>query len=91
MDTGNKSVDTISIFLLPNRATRLPETGNPLIDPTGNANNTEPKAALLICNCDCISGILLAQLANRSPDKKKKNANAIRFFPNAEVGNNCMV
>ena len=67
----------VTMRLLPYFATNQPEMGKLIIEPTGNANKTPPKAASLKCSFALISGIRLAQLAKLIPAMKKKQATAI--------------
>ena len=67
----NKIKEKIRGTRLSNLETSHPDIGSPIIEPTGIANRTLPKTASLKLKKSLIVGILEAQEAKHTPDKKK--------------------
>jgi len=70
----------INGFLLSNFETSHPEKGNPIIELIGIARRILPNSASFRSNCAFIDGILDAQVAKHSPDKKKYRLKERRWF-----------
>jgi hypothetical protein len=78
--SGKNMEAAISNCLLPNLEISQPDKGRLINWPTGNANKTPPKAALLNCSFVLISGMRLAQLDDVIPAIKKNMLTAILWI-----------